>query len=72
MDLTAALVRLGSLVSVLAAAAALALLAAGGVGADGVPVLGLLATFALVAGAVAVAVAWGRRTAPARWETPYW
>lgn len=72
MDLLAWVVRLGSLLSVLAAVAALALLVVAGPGGGVVPTAGLYATLALVAVAVVAAAAWGRRTAPRERETPYW
>lgn len=73
VDLTAALVRLGSLACALLALVALGgLLSAVASGVAGVPALGLLATLLLLVGGVVAAVAWGRRTARAPWETPYW
>ncbi len=56
----------------LVALAAVGLLFVGGVGAEGISVVGLLATLAFLVVAVGAAVAWGRREALARWETPYW
>ncbi|PSQ06429.1 hypothetical protein BRC97_06545 [Halobacteriales archaeon QS_6_71_20] len=72
MDPVGTLVRIGSLVSLLTGGAALLYLVATGAGVDGVAPVGLFATLALVAGAVLAAVAWGRRAAPTRRETPYW
>ncbi|MFC7095954.1 hypothetical protein [Halobaculum marinum] len=72
MGVTATLVRLGSVASMLVALAAVGLLFVGGVGAEGISVVGLLATLAFLVVAVGAAVAWGRREALARWETPYW
>ncbi|WP_435065668.1 hypothetical protein [Halobaculum sp. EA56] len=72
MEFVASLVRLGSLLSVLTAAAAVAFLLATGTAVSDVPTVGLVATGVLLAVAVLSAVAWGRRTAPARWETSYW
>ncbi|UIO98737.1 hypothetical protein Hbl1158_09285 [Halobaculum sp. CBA1158] len=72
MEFLATLVRIGSLLSVLTVAAAGSFLLATGAGADGVPTLGLFATLGLLVVATAVAVAWGRGTALARRETPYW
>ncbi|GAA0195454.1 hypothetical protein [Halobaculum roseum] len=72
MDLTAALVRLGSLLSVLAAAAALSFLVATGPAVSDIPTVGLLATAALLVVALLAAVGWGRRGAPTTRETPYW
>ena len=58
---------LGSVVVALVALGALVSLAATGLSRAGVlPTLGLLCV------AVALAVYWGRRTAPRRWRTPYW
>lgn len=72
MNPTGMLVRLGSLLSVLAGVGALALLLVGGVGGGVVAPVGIVATLGLLGAAVVAAVAWGRRGAPARWETPYW
>ncbi|ESP87230.1 hypothetical protein [Candidatus Halobonum tyrrellensis] len=73
MNVTGALVRLGSLGCALAFVGALAaLLSSVAAGAAGVPAVGLLLTLGLLVVGVAAAVAWGRRTARARWETPYW
>lgn len=73
MDLTAALVRLGSLVGSLLGVVALGvLLSTVASGVDGVPSLGLVVTLVLLAVATVAAVVWGRRTARAPWETPYW
>ncbi|WP_277552832.1 hypothetical protein [Halobaculum limi] len=71
MDLTGSLVRLGSLVAVLGSLAAFGLLFVN-LTADGVPLVGLLATFLFVVVAVVAAIAWGRRLALVRGETPYW
>lgn len=72
MEFTASLVRMGSLLSVLTAAAAVAFLVATGTTVSEVPTVGLLATAGLLVVATLAAVAWGRGTARARWETPYW
>ncbi|MXR42239.1 hypothetical protein GRX01_12930 [Halobaculum sp. WSA2] len=72
MEFTASLVRMGSLLSVLTAAAAVAFLLATGGAVRDVPTVGLLATAGLLVVATLAAVAWGRGTARARWETPYW
>jgi len=72
MEFTASLVRVGSLLSVLTAAAAVAFLLATGTTVSEVPTVGLVATAGLLVVATLATVAWGRRSAPVRWETPYW
>ncbi|WP_348609998.1 hypothetical protein [Halobaculum rarum] len=72
MGVTATLVRLGSLGSALVAVAAVGLLVVAGVGAEGVPVVGLLVTLAFLVVGVVAAVVWGRREALVGGETPYW
>lgn len=72
MEFTASLVRLGSLLSVLTAAAAVAFLLATGTAVSDVPTVGLLATAGLLVVATLGAVTWGRRSARVRWETTYW
>ena len=73
MNLTGALVGLGSL-----AASLFGLLAVGTLlsalvsGIEGVPTAGAFAVLGLLAVLVVAAVVWGRRTARAPRETPYW
>jgi hypothetical protein len=72
MNPTGMLVRLGSLLSVFVGVGAFALLLVEGVVGGMVAPVGIVATLGLLVVAVVTAVAWGRRGAPARRETPYW
>lgn len=73
MDLTAPLVRLGSLVVTLLGVVALwTLLSTVVYGVEGVSTVGVLATLLLLTAGVVAAAAWGRRTARVDRETPYW
>ena len=73
MNLAGALVRLGSLVvSLFGLVAFGTLLSALVFGIEGVPAVGAFAVLGLLAVSVVAAVAWGRWTARAPRETPYW